>query len=432
MNKSLVALALFLLAFIPGWAGAQTKLYVTGAGRLYPIALPQLCLRGEGTAAKEIPEVLARDLDLSGYFDVLNPNTFIESPGSCKGNEEFAYSDWSVIGAEGLVRGVVESSGGKIRAQLYLHDVQVNRVVLGKEYQADATQARLLAHRFANEIVKFFTGEAGVFGSQIVFSGKMGRFKELYVMDMDGSNIHQITNDKSLNMASSWNPVGDLILYTTYIRRVPELFLLDPYARKGRQISHDETLELGGKFSRDGKTVLLSRSTGAQADLVIMGLDGQVLRNLTRGTGSINVSPDWSPDNSQIVFCSDRSGGPQIYTMNASGGDVKRISFVASKYCTSSAWSPKGDKIVFVCQSDGGYQLFVSNPDGSNPQQITNGGRNEDPSWAPDGRYIVFATTAYSRGNYNLALIRSDGNGMRALTNSPSSDVDPAWSPVVP
>ena len=118
--------------------------------------------------------------------------------------------------------------------------------------------------------------------------------------------------------------------------------------------------------------------------------------------------------------------------MNASGGDVKRISFVASKYCTSSAWSPKGDKIVFVCQSDGGYQLFVSNPDGSNPQQITNGGRNEDPSWAPDGRYIVFATTAYSRGNYNLALIRSDGNGMRALTNSPSSDVDPAWSPVVP
>ena len=121
------------------------------------------------------------------------------------------------------------------------------------------------------------------------------------------------------------------------------------------------------------------------------------------------------------------------YVMGSGGENPRRISYVASKYCTSPVWSPKGDKIAWVCQTDGGQQLFVANADGSEAQQLTNGGRNEDPAWSPDGRYLVFASTSLSRGGvYNLALVRSDGVNLRALTSSPSSDSDPFWSPVVP
>ena len=108
---------------------------------------------------------MTRDLVLSGYFDVLNPSAFIESPGRCTGPDDFAYSDWSVLGVEGLVRGVVVPDGSRVRVQLYLHDVQVRKVVLGKEYVGDKDQFRVMAHRFANEIMQFFTGVPGVFGS---------------------------------------------------------------------------------------------------------------------------------------------------------------------------------------------------------------------------------------------------------------------------
>jgi TolB protein len=429
-----IVICLLISLVISADLWAQTKLSVQGAGRLYPIATPQLCVsRGESEAAKEIPRIIARNLDLSGFFDVLNPNSYIETPGSCTGPDDFAYSDWSVIGVEGLVRGVVTSSRRKIKVQLFLHDVQIRRVVLGKEYEGNHSQIRNIAHKFSNEIVKFFTGEPGIFGSQISFSSKVGRFKELFVMDMDGSNLRQLTGDRGLAISSSWSPLGGFLIYTTYKKRVPDLFLFDLHSKKVKQITKGSALELGGKFSRDGRRILASRSMGKDSDIVLLHTDGSLAKSLTRSNGAIDVSPDWSPDNSQIVFCSNRGGGPQIYTMSADGRNAKRVSYVSSSYCTSPVWSPKGDRIAFVCRASGGHQLFTAAPDGSDPLQITNYGKNEDPAWSPDGRYLVFASTAFASGRiFNLGLIRSDGSNLRRLTSGRSGDTSPAWSSVVP
>ena len=154
------------------------------------------------------------------------------------------------------------------------------------------------------------------------------------------------------------------------------------------------------------------------------------MKDLTPSAGTINVSPAWSPDHSQILFVSNRGGGPQIYLMDSAGDAPHRISYTSSNYCTSPAWSPKGDKVAFVCRADRGHQLFIANPDGSGAEQLTSLGSNEDPDWSPDGRYIVFATTFGKGPVFNLALMRADGSGIRQLTNSRGGDTDPAWSPM--
>ena len=427
---------LFLLACFQFIAScpvvAQTDLFVKGAGKLFPIALPKLCVETDGADeySKDIPRVIGRDLDLSGYFEVLNQNTYIESPGKCDPST-FAYTDWSVIGAEGLVRGAVKVRNGNITAQLYLHDVQRRVVRLGKEYTASTLETSRIAHRFANEIMKYFTGKEGVFGTSIAFSSRVGRFKELFVMDMDGSNLRQISNEKGLAISSSWAPNGQELVYTSYRQRTPNLFFIEPFDRRTRQFTRTDALELGGKYSTRNDLILASRTEGKRSDVVLLDRAGKVVRNVTRGTGTINVSPDWSPNEDKIVFCSNRSGGPQIYTMDKNGQQVKRISFARSNYCTSPSWSPTGDKIAFVCRADRGFQLFVTDPDGKNSQQLTSVGTNEDPDWSPDGRYIVFSTT-FGRGRvYNLALIRVDGSNLRQLTYSKSGDTEPTWGPVI-
>lgn len=410
-------------------AHAQTDIYVRGSGKLFPIALPQLCSQsGDPQSAKSIPEIVSRDLQISGYFEVLNPGSFIESPGRCGGSEEFAYSDWSVIGAEGLVRGVVTSSESGIKVQLYLHDVPRQKIVLAKEYSGDFSQTSRIAHRFANEIMKFFTGEYGVFGTQIAFSSKIGRFKELYVMDMDGSNLVQLTNERALAMSPSWDTNGKKLVYTSYRTRTPDLFELDVSSRGVRQITRGGALEIGGKYPKAGG-YLVSISEGRDSDIVLLNSNGSIAKRLTTKNGAIDVSPEFSPDESKIVFCSDRAGGPQIYVMNADGSGVKRISFVTSNYCTSPSWSPKGDKIAFVCRADAGFQMFIANPDGSNALQLTSSGDNEDPDFSPDGRYIVFATTFGHRGVFNLALMRSDGSSTHQITSSRGGDFEPTWGP---
>lgn len=426
-----VALIIAVSLALPLWA--QTDLYVRGAGKLIPIATPVLCLRsGASEALREIPKIIARDLDLSGFFEVIDPGSYIETPGKCPDANGFAYSDWSVVGTEGLVRGTVSEVNGQLNVQMFLHDVPKQSVVLGKEYSGDNSQVARIAHRFANEVMKYFTGQSGPFGSSISFSSRVGRFKELFVMDMDGSNVRQLTDEKGLAVSSAWDPSGSSLVYTSYRNRAPDLFILDLATRRSRQLTRGEGLEVGAKFSRDGSTIMSSRTSERDSDIILLGLDGAMKRNLTRGGGSINVSAAWSPDERKIAFCSNRGGGPQIYTMNSDGSGVNRISFVNSNYCTSPAWSPRGDKVAFVCRADRGFQIFTVNPAGGEALQLTSAGDNEDPDWSPDGRYLVFATTFGRGAVFNLALMRDDGSNIRQLTQSRGGDYEPAWGPIFP
>src|SRR5690606_17082042 len=105
------------LALASGVTHAQTDIFIRGAGRLIPIAVPQLCVEDGASleAGREVPQVIGRNLDLSGFFEVLDPGAYIETPGRCGGPEQVVYSDWSVIRTEGLVRGVISPTRNGVR-----------------------------------------------------------------------------------------------------------------------------------------------------------------------------------------------------------------------------------------------------------------------------------------------------------------------------
>lgn len=410
---------------------AQTDLYVRGAGKLIPMSVPTLCVESADTRdAGSVPQIMAKNLDLSGYFEILNPRGYIETSGKCGAQEDTVYSDWSAIGAEGLIKGRMAESGGKVRLQLYLHDVQKQAVVLAKQYEGEASQLRKMAHRFSNEVMKYYTGFPGVFGSEISFSSRVGRFKELFVMEMDGSNLRQLTNDRGLALSSAWDPSSSRLVFTSFRNRVPDLFLIDIESKKLRQLTRTTDLEVGAHFLGSDR-IVFSRTEGADSDIMVMNVDGSGPRRLTPPNRAIDVSPVPSPDGRQIAFCSNRGGGPQIYVMEADGSRPRRVSFGQSSYCTSPAWSPRGDRIAFVCRADGGFNIFASDTDGGNAVQLTSVGSSEDPEFSADGRYLTFSTTQFG-GGYSIAIMRSDGLGLKQITSSRGGDYEPAWSSVVP
>lgn len=428
MKKVLFAVVCALAA--PTVALAQTDLYIRGAGRLIPIALPKLCNPGEDKGPEaEIPSTIARDLELSGFFEVLDQKGYIETPGKCGEPESTTFSDWTVIGAEGLVKGEIDFDGQDLSAKLYLLDVQKGLRVLAKQYtDAEPEQAKLIAHKFANEIMRYYTGAPGPFGSRISFSSRVGRFKELFVMDMDGSNITQLTTERGLALSSSWDPSGTKLVYTSFRNRVPDLFILDVDSKSSRQLTRTTDLEVSAHYLNSSE-ILASRTEGSDSDIVLINQDGRVVRKLTPPNRAIDVSPVPSPDGAQVAFCSNRGGGPQIYVMGVDGANAHRVSFVTSNYCTSPAWSPMGDKIAFVCRADGNFQLFISSPDGSNAVQLTSSGTNEDPEFSPDGRYLVFSTSSFGDGR-SIAIIRTDGSNLKQVARSRGGDFEPAWGPI--
>ena len=92
----------------------------------------------------------------------------------------------------------------------------------------------------------------------------------------------------------------------------------------------------------------------------------------THGVGTILSGQAVS--NGKIAFVSQRDGNDEIYTMNADGSNVQRLTsdpIGSPNSDLSPTWSPDGTRIAFVSNRDGNYEIYVMNADGSNQQRLT-------------------------------------------------------------
>lgn len=407
-----------LLGF-PTVVPAQIEIRVPepgGAG--LPIALSPLANLA-GDSAQRIgltfSEIIARDLDLSGLFKVIDRAAYLEgTQGLEKGQINF--QQWSVLGALALVKGGFSVEGETLTVEARLFDVAQRRQLGGKRYRGSRNDVRKMAHRFADHVMLLLTGEEGPFSSKIAFVSNRagGRAKEIYVSDLTGAEIQRVTRDKTLILGPSWNPTATDLFYISYKRGgpYPYLFHLD----NGKETRLSKMVGYSGQWSPDGSRIAVSADQDGNSDLFLLSAAGQLIRRLTTNPG-IDVSPAWSPDSQQLAFCSDRGGGPQIYVMNLGSGTARRVTF-QGRYNTSPAWSPKGDTIAYTSQA-GGFQIKTVSVNGGQGHRVAAG---EDPSWSPDGRYLVFS----SRGHLRVAS--RDGQSVKQLTAGGGDDTSPVWS----
>jgi len=149
-------------------------------------------------------------------------------------------------------------------------------------------------------------------------------------------------------------------------------------------------------------------------------------------SASINTAPSFSPDGKRIVFESDRGGSQQIYTMDADGSNVQRISFGGGNYGTP-VWSPRGDWIAFTKQHQGQFYIGVIRPDGSGERLLTQAYHVEGPTWAPNGRVLMFFKEVSTSNGRSAHIYSIDLTGYNERqVPAPLDASDPAWSPLIP
>jgi len=131
------------------------------------------------------------------------------------------------------------------------------------------------------------------------------------------------------------------------------------------------------------------------------------------------ISLDVSPDGSTIVF--DLLG--DLYTMPVSGGTATPL-MTGPAFEAQPRFSPDGSEIVFVSDRSGGQNLWILAADGSDTTQLTEDNDNlyTSPEWNPDGTYVVASRTFSPLGGAAKPYLfhRSGGSGM-ALVAEPEN-----------
>ncbi len=431
--KTRTLAAALLLA--PVLASAQRTYIEVGSPNFQPLPLAVPAFRADSGAqaqAAEMTQVLRADLQLSGYFDVLDPKSFLADAAEGVTAPSIRFSRWADVGAAGLVKALVRQGPQDLAGDFHLFEVRAGREVLAQAYRAPAQGARQLAHRFADEIIQYYTREPGVFRTRILAmrrSGAGGR--EIVAFDVDGRNSEVVWRDPGLVLLPSWRPDGKAILFTSYRGGKPELWTLDLATRRPRRLLSVGDLASGGAYSPDGRRIAFTASENGNSDVWVANADGSRPHRLTTDPG-IDGSPTWSPDGRRICFVSNRSGNAHLYVMSAEGTDQRRLTFQGN-YNQTPRWSPRGDAIAFTARDERRvFDVFTISPDTGRIQRVTQdqGRTNEEPTWAPNGRLLAF--TSDRGGRPQLVVSNATGERQTVVTHDGSELSTPAWGPLPP
>jgi TolB protein len=430
-------LCAIVFALAPGRAAAQggpITMRIEGpGGQLSTIAVSGLKNVGgddDHQVGSAFVGTLRRDLELSGYFRIIDPHAYIEDPQT-SGFElgQFNFADWRSINADFVVKGSVTAGATGVKLTAYLYDVAQQRRMMGKNYTGDAGDVPRMARRFADAVLEASTGQKGPFDSKLAFvSTRGGRFKEIYTQAIDGQGLFKLTDNPTINLFPSFDRSSRYVLYLSFKSMAPALYLADLQAGREAKIDSPHGRVIGGTISPDGEKIVASIERDGITNLFLLTREGEEIRQLT-DTSGINVSPAISPDGGTLAFTSDRSGTPQIYEMSLEGGGgaPKRITY-SGDYNTTPAFSPKGDKLAYQSRTSGRFDIFTIPVGGGDPIQVTDGnGSNEYPSWSPDGRYLAFSSTRGHNSRIYILMV-SNRKIISALTEGNGNDSCPAWS----
>lgn len=181
----------------------------------------------------------------------------------------------------------------------------------------------------------------------------------------------------------------------------------------------------------------VSQDDGTDRPLRAVRSDGAGSRLVTGGSGEMLWWPAWSPGGQRIAFSSSMDGPFSIYTTNAAGGDLQRLTMPELKTADSDpVWSPDGARIAFLRSpiDPNVSDLMVMNADGTGLLNLTNlpaGQAAATPAWSPDGTRIAVALQPGPVDAFRAAIVvvNADGSGQTRLADDEQWNFAPAWSP---
>jgi dipeptidyl aminopeptidase/acylaminoacyl peptidase len=247
--------------------------------------------------------------------------------------------------------------------------------------------------------------------------------EQLYVMNSDGSSPKQIGNVENRISEFAFSPKGDKILYISRVKSIERPVDKYPDLDKATgRIIKDLMYRHWDEFVEAIPHPFITDFDGKSLSNTVDILEGEPYECPTLPFGDM-TQLSWSPDGENIIYSCRKLAGKEyafstntdIYLYNIESKKTENLTEGMMGYDTDPLYSPDGKSIAWISMRRNGYEadkkrLFVMDLDSRTKRELTIDYpyNVETITWMPDGSGLFFTSCVKAlTGVYQVTLADS-------------------------
>ena len=377
---------------------------VVEAKRRSALVLPKIAVLSppEGVDGS-LHDILERDLELSGEFEVLQ----IDHPMGW--SDRFIAKEFKDTGLEAVVTAETREKDGHVELAVRVYLPAVGDFAAWSSTESGApNERRLAAHRLSDGIIGALTGTDGPFASRLVLVRTEGKARRAYVIDADGEGMTPVSPDDHLVVTATLD--HDAHPWWAASRNNGRYRLYREGQAESIPVSPSGSI-YGIAFAPNGTDVALSIATEEDIEMFVGPLGSAALE--VRSNLDFALGPTFTRDG-RVVYAGTRGSKRRIY-VEAKSVSPKEVSASSPTICNH----PDGRRLVYAVGLGKHTDIVTSKLDGTDMTRLTWGSnRNFAPTCSPDGRLVAFFSTRTKGEGPGLYLMRIDGRRPKKVSTA--------------
>jgi serine/threonine protein kinase/Tol biopolymer transport system component len=274
--------------------------------------------------------------------------------------------------------------------------------------------------------------------AQIAFASNRSGAVEIWLMNIDGSDLKQITDIPEGACEPRWSPDGSQIVFISpcvrHLNSYPgaNLYIINADGTGIVPLPNVPGGDYDPSWSPDGNQIAFTslRKSGVPG-IYILTLKGSSVKSLVEDETRAISQPAWSPKGTEIAYVNSDN---RIWVMDVNGESRHSLVSGSGDYLTSApAWSPDGSVVIYsrqVLSDTTGATVLMAVPyteSGTPPVEVANSQLVLDVTYSFDGNWLLF--TSWFSGNHDIYVMRANGVDRHAIVEDLAYDFDPVWRP---
>lgn len=209
---------------------------------------------------------------------------------------------------------------------------------------------------------------------------------DIFTVDVDGSNLKQLTTAPRYDAEATISPMGDRIVFTSLRNGDLDLYSMRLDGTDVKQLTNEIGYDGGAFYSWDGKRIVYRsyhytdtadvrkyKETLAQdlvrptrMELMVMDVDGSNKKQITNFAAA-SFAPFFLPDNKRIIFASNmknpRGRNFDLFLINDDGTGLEQVTY-NDTFDSFPMFTRDGKKLVFASNRNGKVEgetnLFIA------------------------------------------------------------------------